>query len=319
MRRNSFSVLTFIALLPFGAAAQPLIQSQEGIALENQILQLQNQMQQLQNQVQQLQASSGSGGSALGSNSQPPSGPPSSGTATSSDIVGNLLNQVSQLQAQVQQLNGRVDTLQNEVDTQHAATEKEIGDLNFKLSNGVASGVGTPEATTPQNASIPQNLTNETLGGMPAGQTAVSRAPATPPLPPAAQATALTSPKTAIAAAQASLDRHDYAAAESDARAVLATAKSTPDGYKAQFILAEALYGEDKPQDAAIAYDDAYNRSRSGTYAPASLLGLANSLTDIQQQSAACDTLASLNSQFPTPPPGMGPRIQAAEKRAKCN
>ena len=60
MRRLSFAIAIFVALLPFGASAQPLIQSQEGIALENQILQLQNQVQQLQ----------GSGGSALGGSSQ---------------------------------------------------------------------------------------------------------------------------------------------------------------------------------------------------------------------------------------------------------
>ncbi len=294
MRQNSFAIAAFIAMLPLAAAAQPLVQSQEGIALENQILQLQSQ-------VQQLQAS---GGSALAGNSQPAAPAPnsaSSGTTPPSDIVGNLLNQVSQLQAQVQQLNGRVDTLQNEVDTQHAATEKEIGDLNFKVSGGATATVGTP----PAGAAPPQTLTSNT---------------STPPLSsPKPQMAAPASPKAAIAAAQSALAHHDYAAAASNARAILATDKSGPEGYKAQFILAEALYGEGKPQDAAIAYDDAYNRNRSGTYAPGSLLGLANSLTDIQQQSAACDTLSSLNSQFPTPPIGMAPRIQAAEARAKCN
>jgi len=308
MRQNSFLIAAFAVLLPVTAAAQPLVQSQEGIALENQILQLQNQVQQLQS----------SGGSALGGSSQPAAPSPDatssapSGTAPSSDIVGNLLNQVAQLQAQVQQLNGRVDTLQNEVDTQHAATEKEIGDLNFKISGG-APGAPSP-AGAPQGAGAPQSLTNTTLGTTSAGQ---------PPLPPSPSAPLASSqpasPRAALAAAEAALAQHRYADAASNAQTVLAAGKSSPEGYKAQFILAEALYGEGKPQDAAIAYDDAYNSNRSGTYAPGSLLGLANSLTDIQQQSAACDTLSSLNSQFPTPPAGMGPRILAAEARAKCN
>ena len=55
--------------------------------------------------------------------------------------------------------------------------------------------------------------------------------------------------------------------------------------------------------------DNAYNRDRTGPNAPGALLGLANSLTSIQQSAAACDTLSSLNSQFPTPPAGMGPQI----------
>ena len=300
MRQNSFAIAVFIAMLPLGAAAQPLVQSQEGIALENQILQLQNQMQ-------QLQASSSLGGSALASNLQsappPPSNTDTSGTAPSSDIVGNLLNQVSQLQAQMQQLSGRVDTLQNEVDTQHAATEKEIGDLNFKVNGGTPPLGGAPSQGAPQNLASGTGTQGSTATHSP-----LTEKPA-----------AASSPKSAIAVAQAAFARHDYAVAETNARSVLGTSKSSPDGYKAQFILAQSLYGEGKPQEAAIAYDDAYNRNRSGSYAPGSLLGLANSLTDIQQQSAACDTLSSLNSQFPTPPAGMSSRIQAAEKRAKCN
>ena len=84
-------------------------------------------------------------------------------------------------------------------------------------------------------------------------------------------------------------------------RNVLATSKSSPEGYQAQFLLGQALAGQGRPQDAAIAYDDAYNRSRTGSNAPASLLGLANSLTAIHQSAAACDTLASLNRPVPDP------------------
>ena len=119
--------------------------------------------------------------------------------------------------------------------------------------------------------------------------------------------------------AQLALAKQAYATAETNARAVLANTKSSAEGYKAQYILAQSLAGQNRPSDAAIAYDNAYNRNRTGPYAPGSLLGLANALTDIQQASAACDTLASLNSQFPTPPAGMAPSIQAAEKRANCN
>lgn len=299
MRQHFFAIAVFAALLPAGAMAQPMVQSQEGIALENQILQLQQQVQQLQ--------SGASSGSALGGSAPPPPAP--SAAAPSSDILGNLLNQVSQLQAEVQQLNGRVDTLQNQVNTQNAATQKAIGDLNFKVTGnagGAAGAPGTPGAP-PLNA--PQSLTAGTLGTLPAG-TAPGPAPAT---------AAPASPTEAVKAAQAAFIKGDYATAEANARAVLATSKSSPAGYHAQYILAESLYGEGKPADAAIAFDDAYNQNRVGTYAPGALLGLANSLTDIHQASAACDTLASLNSQFPTPPAGMAPRIQAAEARAQCN
>ncbi len=264
-----------------------MVQSQEGIALENQILQLQQQVQQLQ------AGGGGSGGSALGGQSAPDD---SNATNPPSSIVTSLLNQVQQLQSQIQDLNGKVDTLQNQVTTQNAAMEKEIGDLKFQLTNGAPQpGAAPGAAPNAHGPAAPQNLK---------------------PAPP--QAAAPATPKAALHAAQEAILRRDYATAEADARIVLANAKSSPEGYQAQYILAQSLYGEGRPQDAAIAFDDTYNRDREGGYAPGSLLGLANSLSAIHQESAACDTLASLNSQFPTPPKGLGPAIDAAAKRAHC-
>ncbi len=314
MRQYVFVIAAVAALSPFAAYAQPLVQSQEGIALENQILQLQSQVQQLQS-ASGAGNSGGSGGSSLGGDNSAPPPASDSSAAPSSAIVGNLLNQVSQLQTQVQQLSGQVDTLQNQVDTQNAATQKEIGDLNFKVTGNAGTGAtppgasgasqgAAPNAAAPSGPGAPLSLTAGTLGG---GATAS----------PAAAAPA--SPAAALKAAQSALAKQDYATAETNARAVLATAKSTPAGYKAQYVLAQALYGENRPSDAAIAFDDAYNRDRTGSNAPGALLGLANSLTSIQQSAAACDTLSSLNSQFPTPPAGMAPQIKAAEQRANCN
>jgi TolA-binding protein len=287
MRQNVFAIAVFASLLPFGAAAQPLVQSQEGIALENQILQLQQQVQGLQGN---------NGGSSLG-NSQPAPAP-SDNAGPPSSIVTSLLTQVQQLQAQVQQLNGEVDTLQNQVNTQNAAMEKEIGDINFKLT-----GSATPGA--PGSPPVPGTPAPLLPGGV------------APPIP--APAFVPASPKAALRAAQEAIVHGNYPAAETNARTVLATAKSSPEGYQAQYILAQSLYGEGKPQDAAIAFDDTYNRDRNGNYAPGALLGLANSLTAIHQAAAACDTLASLNSQFPTPPKGMQGEIDAASHRAHCS
>jgi TolA-binding protein len=296
MRHNLPALAFFAFMLPIGAAqGQPLVQSQEGIALENQILQLQQQMQQLQS------SGGGNSDSSLGGQSAPP--PESSGSAPAAGgIVASLLNQVNQLQSQVQQLSGEVDTLQNQVNTQHDATEKEIGDLKFQMTGGAP---GAPAAS-----GGPQNLTGGTLGNLPASQ-----APAPPPPPPAAAG----SPKDLLRAGQVAYSRHDYTTAEAAARQILSSANSSPEAYKAQYLLGLALAGEGKPQDAAIAYDNAYNRNRTGPDAPQSLLGLANSLADINQNEAACDTLSSLNSQFPTPPAGMQPRIEAVSRRAHCS
>ena len=296
MRQNLLALAFFTFMLPIGAAqGQPMVQSQEGIALENQILQLQQQMQ-------QLQPGGGNSGSSLGGGGQSAPPPESSGAPPASGgIVASLLNQVNQLQSQVQQLSGQVDTLQNQVNTQHDATEKEIGDMKFQMTGGA------PGAPAPNSG--PQNLTGGTLGSMPANQ-----APAAPP-PQAASG----SPKDLLRAGQVAYSKHDYATAEAAARQILSSANSSPEAYKAQYLLGLALSGEGKPQDAAIAYDNAYNRNRTGPNAPQSLLGLASSLAAINQNEAACDTLSSLNSQFPTPPAGMQTRIDAVSHRAHCS
>lgn len=292
MRRHLIAATAFAVMLPLGAAhAQALIQSQEGIALQNQILQLQQQ-------VQQLQASGGASGSSLG-NAGAPSGngaPPNDGT-----LVTSLLNQVQQLQSQVQQLNGEVDTLQNQVNTQHAQTEKEIGDINFKLSNGATPGAAPGAPANPQAPNAPQALTGNLAAA-----------------PPAAAPATAASPKEVLHQGEVALCKHDYATAESAARSVLSTAPHSPQAYMAQYLLAQSLAGEHRPQDAAIAYDDVYNRDRTGTEAPQALLGLANALADINQDQAACSTLDSLNSQFPTPPAGMTDRIAAVSRKAHC-
>jgi TolA-binding protein len=301
MSRNFLSLVLFATMLPIPAAAQSAVQSQEGIALENQIQQLQSQMQQLQNN------GGNSGGSALGGGTAPP--PSNGGPAPDSSIMTNLLNQVQQLQSQVQTLNGQVDTLQNQVNTQHDQMEKEIGDLKFQMTNGGA----TPPAsgTTAPPAGGPKNLTTGTLGTV----------PATPPTPPAAPAAANIpeSPHAALHLGQAALAKRDFPTAQGAAQSILTNHAKSPEAYQAQYLLAEALAGEGKNSDAAVAYGNAYNKNPSGAEAPASLLGLANSLIALHDDDTACQTLSTLSSEFPTPPTGMQPRIDSANKRAHCS
>ena len=199
--------------------------------------------------------------------SAPPPAAAPGGLAANGSVVTQLLNQVNQLQSQVQQLNGEVDTLQNQVNTQHDATEKEIGDLNFKVSNAGGAPGGGPGA--PQNQGNGGNLSN--------GGPQMAPPPQAPgPNQNAAAAPAPTTPRATLHAAQAAFTRHDYATTESLSRSILSTAKSSPEAYQAQFLLAQALSGEGKPQEAAIAFDDSYNRNRTGAEAPQALLGLAD-------------------------------------------
>jgi TolA-binding protein len=116
----------------------------------------------------------------------------------------------------------------------------------------------------------------------------------------------------------AALARRDYKAAEQAAREVLTGSRTSPRAYDAQFLLAQALLGERQFPQAAIAYDDTYNRARKGAHAQDAMLGLTNSLLAINERHAACDTLVKLRTEFPSPRVDLRDGISEATQRAGC-
>jgi TolA-binding protein len=301
--------LAALSAAPINIAHAQMVTSREGIALENQILALRQQVQQLQTSQSN---GNDNGNSALGA-----SQPLSSGTGSAAGanaLLPNLLQQVQTLQDQVQNLRGRVDTLEHEVATQHDELKQQIGDLKFQLGQGGATAPGaTPPGTTPAPQPAPQPAAQpaqgagapQTLGQMPVNQAgrAAARAPVA----------------ASIVAARHALAGHDYVTAEADAKAIIAKQGRGADRGAAEYTLGQALTGQRHYQEAALAYDDAYNGARSGPYASQSLLGLAGSLTAIHQYSAACDTLDSLTSQFSSPSPSLAGQVRSLRQRAHCH
>jgi TolA-binding protein len=267
--------------------ARAQVESREGIALQNQILELRRQVQILQDQIA---GARGGSPTNLGRGSSPP---PSS----SSDLVAQLLSRVGSLEEQVRELRGRLDETQNQVQRQGADLSKRIDDMAFQVQN---SG-GPPPRTVPPAPTPPA-----TSGPAP------SPPQQSPPTP------TRRTPELALQEGNAALTRHDYPAAEQAAREVLTGSRTSPRAYDAQFLLAEALIGQHQYSQAAIAYDDTYNRSRKGAHAPDALLGLANALVAINEKRAACDTLAKLRTEFPSARPDIRDTAGAATQRAGC-
>jgi TolA-binding protein len=292
--------LAAISAAPIKVAHAQMVSSREGIALENQILALRQQ-------VQQLQTSQNNGNSALGS-SQPAS-PETGNAAGANALLPNLLQQVQTLQDQVQNLRGRVDTLEHEVATQHDEIKQQIGNLKFQLGQGGATAGrgGTPPGNAPNQAPNQPERSGgpQTLGQMPVNP--IDR--------PVASAHVVAS----IVAARHAMAARDYVTAEADAKAIIAKQGRGADHGAAEYTLGQALTGQRHYQQAALAYDDSYNGARSGPYASQSLLGLAGSLTAIHQDSAACDTLDSLTSQFSSPSPSLAGKVRSLRLRAHCH
>jgi TolA-binding protein len=269
------------------------METREGIALQNQILELRRDVQNLREQA-------GRGGpppsssSTLGGGGRQGQGQISAGTM---EMTATLLDRVTALEDQMRRLNGRIDELDNASQRRSADLAKQIGDIQFRLDNPTQGGGVKPAGTgSPAPAS---------LGAVPASPV--------PPPPPVRRTPAL-----ALQEGNAALARRDYAAAEAAAREVLAAGKAAPGSYDAQFLLAQASFGSRNYPQAAIEYNNTFDRSRQGSHAEDSLLGLAVSLNALGEKRSACAALDSLRSQFPTPRADVAQRAAAARSQAGC-
>ena len=293
-----------VLLATIGQAARAQVESREGIALQNQILELRREVQTLQGQ-----AGGGRGGATyLGRGAYPP--PPSG----SSDLVAQLLSRVDALEEQVRQLRGQIDQTQNQVQRQGAELGKRIDDMAFQAQNPPGAMPPPPRTGPGPAAPAPPAPTP-----LPQGNLALLPPPSSlggPPPEPSAPVRR--TPELALQEGNAALARRDYAAAEQAAREVRLLVSTSPRAYDAQFLLAEALLGERQYSQAAIAYDDTYNRSRKGQHAPDALLGLANSLIAINERRAACDTLTKLRAEYPSLRPDVRDTAVASAQRAGC-
>lgn len=289
LRLSSWAPVSGLVFLLQAAAipgAHAQMETREGIALQNQILELRHELQQLQ--AQGGRGAAPNGGSYLG---RAPAYP--SGQAPNSDLVAQLLSRVDSLEDQVRQLRGQVEEVQNQVQRQGADLSKRIDDLAFQTGGRGAEGSAQSSVNT-----------------------ATSKPPPAPPVAPASPARR--TPEMVLQEGNAALARHDFPAAEQAAREILNNHRSSPRSYDAQYLLAQALAGARQYPQAAIAYDDAYNRSRKGNHAQDALLGLANSLVAINEKRAACETLTKLRTEFSPPRADLRDSINSLNQRAGC-
>jgi len=288
-----------VLLLLAAAPAMAQVDSREGIVLQNQILELKRDLQTLRDQI-------GSGGSSLGSARSS-----SSSSAPSGDLTAMLLERVNRLEDEVRSLRGHIDESDNARQRQGDDLAKQIADLNFKIDNGGAGPAST--TTSPPPGSLRPPPATPASMSPPPGTLSPPGSPGGPPA-----GSIRRTPELALQEGNAALARRDYASAETAAREVLNTPKS-PRAIDAQFLLAEALVGKRDYAGAAVAYDDTYNRSRTGPHAQDSLLGLANSLSTLGEKRAACATLDKLKAEFPAPRPDLRQPIVAARQQAACH
>ncbi|MCK8785395.1 tetratricopeptide repeat protein [Roseomonas sp. NAR14] len=288
--RSLAVALALAASLAVAPAARAQMESREGIALQNQLLQLRQEME-------QLRRSGGGGGAPMPA---PGYRPAPGGNA--GEIVGQLLERVGQLEEEVRRLRGRAEEAEYRNRQLQQAVEKLQGDMDYRLGQiegrgGDARPDARPPAAPPREAP-----------------------PAAPPAAAASPGTSLgapppRTPERAIADGRAALGRGDYTAAEAAAREAMSRGPRSAD---AQLLLAEAQFGQRNYQAAAVSFDDAYRRNRQGSRAPDALLGLANSFIGLGARREACDTLDQLRTEFPRLGGAQAQQANAARQRASC-
>ncbi|MDJ0389889.1 YbgF trimerization domain-containing protein [Roseomonas sp. E05] len=282
------TLLRFAPLLPLLGAVPAMAQmdSREGIALQNQILQLRQEVEALRQQ--------GGGGYPAPVPMAPPAR--AGASAGSPELLTQLLDRVSSMEEEVRRLRGRVEESDYRIRTNQQALEKLQGDMDYRLQQ-LEQGGGAARPASP--APRPQQ-----------------RGEAEVPASPAANAAPRTAER-ALADGQAALSRRDYNTAAAAAREVIG-ARNTARMQDAQLLLGEALLGQREYQNAALAFDDAYRRNRSGARAPEALVGLSSAFLGFGAKREACATLDDLRSQFPKLSGSLAQRAADARQRGGC-
>jgi len=274
------AVCAFALTMHAGSSAWAQVESREGLALQNQILQLRRDMAAQQGSRQD--------------NDRP--------APRSSDggLTSQLLDRVTQLEEQTRQMRGELDRQGDQMRRNAEDTDKRIADMNFAVQNGGGTA-GARSPRTPSPGSPPP--ADSVLRGEPTARDApASAVPRTPEL--------------AMQEGNAALARRDYVTAEAAAREVLG--KRGPRSGDAQYLLAQAELGSRNYQQAAPDFYDAYNRQRTGARGASALLGVANALVGLNDRASACEALAKLRAEFPQPSPDIRDGAAATRQRAGC-
>jgi len=283
MRLGMAAGMMLLALAGQPSPAHAQMESREAIALQNQLLQLRQE-------VEQLRARGGAVSAPA----------PSRSGGAGNEMLGQLLDRVTNLEEETRRLRGRVDEADNRDRRLAADLQKLTEDMEYRLQRVEGGAAARPAAPAAPPAAV-----------------ARPAAPTAPVVPPPATAAAPRTAERALSDGQAALARRDYPAAEAAAREALATRGGTQQA-NAQLLLGDALSGKRDWGNAAIAYNEAYTRARTAPRAPEALLGLAGAFQGLGNRREACDTLNDLRSNHPNLSAALQERATAARARAQC-
>ena len=271
----------FLSFGPVVAHAQ--VSSREGIALQDQIMELRQQLSQVQ-----------SGGASSSGSLPAPVAVGSQSGGASGDLVAQLLDRVNTLESQQRDMRGQLEELTNQLKEQSASLSKQMSDMQFAAQNGGGAAAAAASSSSSSRKEEPD----------------ISHA--------TASSEAVQTPEAALKAGNAALLKHDYSAAQQSAQSAIAHGKGAVkiDG---QYLLGQSLAGQKQYRDSTVAYYDAYKLSPKGAKAPYALLGVSSALLSLGNKKAACQALAKLKSEFPSPSERVAKSTAYFSKQGECS
>ena len=303
--------------------------------LEEQIVDLQVVIGTLQSLVKSQGAAGSQGGGPVPLASDPAvaGNPLASGAGATSDVVARvevMETQISALTGQIGQLTTQLADLQARLGAAAPsaqpglAPEGQLGQLPATEARPQAQpqGFGTLNVRPgqAQPGAIPRVEPQAQAPSVRPGQLP-PQPPAQATRPPAGQRVAVSTDSdanTAYLAAYGHLQRRDYRAAESGFRQFLTTFPDDANAANAQYWLGETYFVQGQYRKAANAFLKGYQKNRSGSTAPDSLLKLGMALHQLGEKDASCATLSELTSKFPAAPPTIKQRAAAERRRVGC-
>jgi len=112
--------------------------------------------------------------------------------------------------------------------------------------------------------------------------------------------------------------QHDYGAAESAFRKLIAAYPNDPLAGNAQYWIGESYYVRGRYKSAADAFLKGYKKYKSSDKAPDTLLKLGMSLAELGQKEAACSTFGELAKKFPQAPAQVLDQAKGEREKAGC-
>lgn len=265
--------------------------SREAISLQNQLTEMRQELNQLQLQ------SSGSRDDSDGGDSDDDH----AASSSRNGLVAQLLQRINELEEQQRNMRGELDDLKYKVEQQTASINKQISDMNFAAQQKSGGDTGAAAGAA----------------GAVAGSTASSLG--TVSAPPPSPSTAPERVESPFKAAEASLSKRDYAAAETYAQQGLSSARSATAQAEAYYLLGRAYSGQKDYGQAAVSYYKSYSKAPKSLKAQHALVGLSLALLDQKSKRESCQALAKLRAEFPNMSPSVKSAEMAVRKRAGCS